>query len=290
MYSYYVYGCYVQSDIPLYNMPCQEGIPEIFIKTASIERPENLQEGQDYYSEPKLTFFQTPFCRFLIRNGATILVDPFQEADMYLVTSLIIGYGFAFLFAQRGATAFHCTALSMYQKGVMISGISGAGKSTTAYQLVNRGHKYLVDDIAIMYPKEHFFITPAFPIQKICGKDIDAIPEDKLLYINETRDKYSYYNIEQFETTPREITTIFFITTGDVDEVIIEEQTGLNRFLRVLECQYLVEIFAKTGTPEVDKQNCLKLAGKIRFYKIIRPKNKNTLEQIADMIEKIMQE
>ena len=44
----------------------------------------------------------------------------------------------------------HATAVSVFNCGVLITGSSGIGKSELALELVDRGHKLIADDIAVV--------------------------------------------------------------------------------------------------------------------------------------------
>lgn len=44
----------------------------------------------------------------------------------------------------------HACALSIYGLGVLITGSSGVGKSELTLQLIDRGHKFIADDIVVL--------------------------------------------------------------------------------------------------------------------------------------------
>lgn len=297
MYIYYIYGAIINSEVKLYNIPelKKEEVVQydntdiIYIRLSSIDYTNIPMNGKPIYYSKDLVAFRTELGEFCIQNGNEILVSPYEGEDMNLVTSFIIGYCLSYVFAQRGGVAIHSTALNIGGKGVLLSGVSGAGKSTTAYRLVGRGHKYLADDVAVMFPQRDNLIRPAFPIQKICGKDVENLDAEKLLYINEARDKYSYLNEDKFESNPTPISTLVLLRASDeVEDIQVDEHMGLERFLKVLQCQFLAEHFLYVGTPEEAKYNCLKLAGLTRVFTITRPKKGDTVDAIADAIEAIV--
>lgn len=67
--------------------------------------------------------------------------------------SFILGWCIAFLLQLRGFSAIHSSAIEMGEQAVLISGGSGAGKSTTALSLIHAGYRYLADDIAMVNPE-----------------------------------------------------------------------------------------------------------------------------------------
>ena len=180
---------------------------------------------------------------------------------------------------------------SMEVQPGMITGLigrNGSGKSTTALSLIRRGYQYLADDIVMLRPLDSPNIVPAYPLQKVCGDVAEQLPPEQLLYINEQRDKYAYLNRKDYCHQPKKLSSIFIIRADDEDTVRVEEITGLNKYLRTLECLFLAEVYADVGTPDGDKFQCLKIAEQVRFYMIKRPKYIDTVEQVADCIESLV--
>ncbi|HKM34423.1 MAG TPA: hypothetical protein VJY54_06745 [Lachnospiraceae bacterium] len=284
MYQYLMYGLIVHSDIPLYNLTQTVGDPDAYISYGKVSYDNVPSGSKNFYYSPDYVCFQTNHGAFSISNGQRITIEPTPEATLIQLTAYVIGWGFAFLFTQRGFSALHCTALDINGDGVLISGISGCGKSTTALSLIQRGYKYLADDIAMLNPLNSMEITPAYPIQKVCHNIIDSLNPENLLFINEERDKYSYYNTAEFCCLPRRLKAVIVLRCADIPSVQVEEVTGLNKYLRTLECLFLSEIYAFSETPEGDKYRCLKLAEQIHLYIITRPYSGNTLDEITDKI------
>ena len=200
------------------------------------------------------------------------------------ITPYIMGWGIAFLLTQRGHSAFHCSALTHNNQCFFISGVSGAGKSSTSLELIKHGCKYLCDDIAIVDSYENMMIPPAFPIQKVCPDVAPDLNKDQLYAINNNRGKYSYLNIQNYCNTPKRLTVIFKLMIDDIPKVEVEEITGINKFLRVLECLFFNLQYAQSSLPGDEQFRCLKIAEKVKVYTITRPRGKNTLNEITGII------
>lgn len=284
MYQYLLYGLIVQSDIPLYNLIQTTGQPSVFICYGKINYDNLFYDSKDFFYSTDYVCFLTDYGVLAISNGDKIIIEPNSKANHLNLAAYVLGWGMAFIFTQRGYSALHCTALSINNHGFLISGISGAGKSTTALSLINRGCKFLADDIAMLNPPDSMMIIPAYPIQKVCRNIAETLNPDNLLYINEDRDKYSYYNPTEFCNTPSTLKTIISLRCADIPLVQVEEITGLNKYLRTLECLFLSEIYASVGASNDDKFRCLKLAEKIKLYIITRPFNSNTIDEITDLV------
>lgn len=284
MFFYRIYQQIVQSDLPLYNIPETIGSPSIWIRCGEINYQNIPDKQRDFYYSPQYVCFSTPFCSYSIKDGTVITVSPKEGADMNDVTSYLIGWAFAYLFTQRGYSCIHSTALDIHGQGIIISGVSGSGKSTTARSIMQRGYRYLTDDMTIIDPTQSMDILPAYPLQKVCHNLIDNLDQSKLLYINEYREKYAYVDPKTFTDSPIPWSSLFIIRTGDIPQVQIEHVTGLNKYLRVLECLYLIKIYSFKGIPDQDKYRCLKACDKIEVYVITRPNDQNTIDEVTDQI------
>lgn len=87
--------------------------------------------------------------RFLARNGAELEYWVEPGADPVAVEALLHGGVLGALIHQRGELPLHATTLvsPSGSSAVALAGHSGAGKSTTAYELVRRGWTILSDDL-----------------------------------------------------------------------------------------------------------------------------------------------
>ena len=68
-------------------------------------------------------------------------------ADPALLESMVVGPLFSFLVWLRGGQALHASAVLVDGQAVAFCGVAGAGKSTTAAQLVRLGHPLITDDV-----------------------------------------------------------------------------------------------------------------------------------------------
>jgi hypothetical protein len=87
--------------------------------------------------------------RFLARDGETIEYCVDTHADPAALEALLEGGVFGALLHQRGDLPLHATTLISQDRTrvVALAGHSGAGKSTTAYELIRRGWMMVSDDL-----------------------------------------------------------------------------------------------------------------------------------------------
>ena len=293
MFLYYLYSKYFISDIKLFNIPESHynvDKPDVIIHQGKI----HLNNSQ--FDKNSLNINNDKFImKFLygtlqICSGNEILYELNPDYDVESLTPFIVGWGIAVVLTQMNYSTFHCSALVHNDIGFFVSGISGAGKSTTAISLIQRGCKYLTDDIAIIDSYENMMIPPAYPVQKVCHDVSLSLNKDLLYSINNDRGKYAYLNISDYCDTPKKLTYFFQLSLSDKDHVEVTEITGVNRFYKIVENLYLSLQYAQTDLSDKEMFRCLKIAGNIRFFLIKRPKGKDTLNEITNSILKILDE
>ena len=105
--------------------------------------------------------------KFHIRNGKDICIEAYDKTsqnwpaiELYLFGSII-----GIILAQRDLFALHSNAVLIQNKGILIAGESGAGKSTTAAIFQQKGYKVLCDDIVVI--NEKLCINGEFPKIKL---------------------------------------------------------------------------------------------------------------------------
>lgn len=285
MLHYFMYNICFSSDIPLFNIP-QTSFqnPDVFIHEGNVTY-EGIPEDQKFFYLDNNVAVLDFFCgKMRICHGEELVYSIKPGFSSESVTPFIVGWGLSFILTHRKHSVFHCSALSYNNKCFFVSGISGAGKSTTALELIHQGCKYLADDIAIVDSLEDMMVLPAFPIQKVCPDVSISLPQECLYSINNDRGKFSYLNTSDYLDKSQKLFAIIKLTLNDSDDIVVTEETGLSKFYRIMECLFLLEYYSHNSIPNEEKYRCLKIAEKIRVYTVSRPKQKDTREIIAKKI------
>lgn len=290
MYQYYIYGLGIHTEIKLYDLKEREVAADVLVHygVVSDDIAEYTKQGLTSIMSPTRVWFRNSIGHFVVCDGNDILVQPFGDVDEIKLASFVLGWCLAFLFQMRGFSAIHSSAIEIDKQAVLISGTSGAGKSTVALSLIDAGYRYLVDDIAMVNPKDDMLIQPGFPQQKICRNIAEQLEEDKLLYINEKKDKFARYNNQDFCDEPRNFTTMFILEKYDGDRVLVEEVTGIKKLTNILKNLFLLDAYKAMGFTLEEKERCLELAGKIAIYTIYRPDGKDSVREIRDAIIRLV--
>lgn len=286
MYQYYIYGLGIHSEIKLYNLEEQEVKKDVLIHYGEVseEIVRYTKEGLNSSMSLTRVWFRNDVGHFVITSGNDILVQPSDSVGENDLASFVLGWGLSFLFQMRGFSAIHSSAVEIQNQAVLISGVSGAGKSTIALSLIHAGYRYLADDIVMVNPREDMLIQPAFPQQKVCRNIAEQMETGNLFYINEKKDKFAYYNMENFCREPRQLTTLIILKKYEGASVKIEEITGVEKISAVINNLFLLDAYKAMGITIEEKARCLELAGKLSIYTIYRPADGDTVQEIRDAV------
>lgn len=286
MHQYYLYGLGIHTEIRLYSLDERKVQRDVLIHYGTI--PEDIaafaEEGLSSTMSPSRVWFRNDVGHFVITGGHDILVQPVCGVGEDELASFILGWCIAFLFQLRGFTAIHSSAIEMEKQAVLISGFSGSGKSTTALALIKSGYRYLADDIVMVNPDNDMIIQPAFPQQKVCRNVAEQMDAAELVYVNERKDKFAYYNLNDYCDEPRKLTKMFMLSRYEGDKVLVEKVTGIAKLNGILKNLFLLDAYRAMGFTTEEKKRCLDIAGKLDIYKISRPHNRDTVEEISAAI------
>jgi len=147
-----VSGLVVASEIDLPWRPASDAdsAPDVTIRQC--ETPTELagaiEAGPTWWIAGDIFLIRVPgVARFMLTGGREITFEledgtPPEEAAIF-----IIGTVFGILLHQRGQVVLHASAVRVGGKAVLFCGASGAGKSTMAAALGQKGYGLLTDDV-----------------------------------------------------------------------------------------------------------------------------------------------
>jgi hypothetical protein len=154
--SAYIYrssGLRLLSEIALPGLiPDSDGDGEFDVVVRNAQVPEHLSgaevHGPTWESLDGRFLIAIPgVARFLITNGQEIAVQPEPGTETAEVAIFLIGTVLGILLHQRQQIVLHASAVRVGGKAVLFCGASGAGKSTIAAALSQRGFPLVNDDV-----------------------------------------------------------------------------------------------------------------------------------------------
>ena len=179
MYYCTIYGIKVKS-----NFCITEGIQieptedvEAFVEMGEVPnfikeelKNNHVAEFRDKYC----WIYITDLGYYYIENGNHIVIEKAGNDTEYTIMTFLTGLAFALLFTQKGYVPLHGSVLDYKGKGCLISGPSGSGKSSTAFELLKRGATFVADDIG-MVDCDAMTVNPGFPVQRLCEDQIERL-------------------------------------------------------------------------------------------------------------------
>lgn len=298
-YFYRVYGINISSEIKVeefdyYKLNNHLKIDvEINKGMVKEEIKKEIKKGiTNNFSFEEIWFYIKDVATYYIQGGKNVIVEPAEKAEPYNINLYLWGSVMGFILLQRKKLAIHGSAIAINDLGIIITGDRGAGKSTLTTAFLDKGYKFLCDDVASLNFEDNITINPGFPYSKLCEDTLVNLGLNKNLYkpiIGDNKVKYFIYNEEKFYPKKVPLRFIFEIEEGDVEKVIIKEVNGEKKIEKIRNNIFRGEFISVMGGFSTEyNEKILKLASKISFFAIKRPKNTYTLKEQINVIYEVV--
>ena len=275
-----------ETDIIIKQENCQEEVTDYLTKAGAFEK--RYEIGLNY------SCFYNKGGYYVIREGKEIVYKPNVGYSPEALGSWLLGFAMAMLLLQRKTLAVHCGAVCSKGDGsdkdvVLITGHSGAGKSSLTRRLIEDGYKLMADDVAAVRCEDTVTVYSAFPYQKLCRNEVDkrGLNYDRLIYINEDKDKFLVPVENDFSVVPGKIKFMVYVMEADVKEVQIRKLSGLEQLMAIRENLFLNALKGDWLISKDVLNLCLKMAENCPVYVLARPRNVDSLATMAEMIRGI---
>ncbi|MFZ0521126.1 MAG: hypothetical protein WAL95_08895 [Candidatus Acidiferrales bacterium] len=153
--------------------------------------PEELSYASPYQDElgnPVLKIWKVAGARHLrlaYFDGTQFWLDP-EGCEVWATwpdnltvedtATYLLGPVLGILLRLRGVTCLHASAVAFGEKAVAFVGSAGAGKSTTAAALAQRGHAILSDDVVALAERNgSFLVQPAYPYLSLWPPSVESL-------------------------------------------------------------------------------------------------------------------
>ncbi|WP_195953952.1 hypothetical protein [Clostridium saudiense] len=294
-YKYRVYGLDIISEIKIKEFKTISSIDNNSININFGIVPEKFREYRKegniiYLTRKEIWFYIKDLAQFYIKDGKYIIVDTCKEYDNNLLKAYLMCSCLGFIMLQRNILAIHGGVLSINNRGIILTGEKGAGKSTLTAALIKKGYKFISDDVAsIRFNNNKPYVMPGFPYQKLCEDSIRRmnIENKNIDFFNSNgKVKYLVPINENIIGKEEEVLYIFQLVVGKDENIFIEEIRGSKKIEYIIDNIYRGEYIKNLNgvTPEYFIK-CTNIARNIRFFKITRPKDKFTVDKQIELIE-----
>ena len=307
MYYYYkLFGFIVRSRVEIKQLFAIEDASTYDVEFLFAEAPKVIHdeiedpENSEYYFwvGDDHMWFRNRYAIYAVFSDGRIYIENKGELDRYQSTQFVLGYGISMYAFYKDMIAVHCGAVTIKDKGIIITGTSGAGKSTLTLDIIESGARMVSDDVVAVKLQDGVpYIYPAFPQQKLCkdaaikyGYDIS-----KLVQVDVDRDKYAVLRHEVFESEPQKLQAMFVLHKYDPSKpeyaelggkLFIQELEGFHKVVAIRNQLFLAALMKCMGLPPKQFEICVEIAKAIKIYDIYRPETADTLEEIKEFIYK----
>ncbi|MES2355333.1 MAG: hypothetical protein V4568_13245 [Pseudomonadota bacterium] len=116
---------------------------------SSLDRPSYV--GPTWQVSGQRFLFEVPgVARFLVNDGRAITIELNEASTKEDAAPFLLGTGIGAILHQRGELLLHGSAVALNNRAVILSGPTGAGKSTVAAALCKAGFQFLSDDVSVI--------------------------------------------------------------------------------------------------------------------------------------------
>ncbi len=248
-----------------------------------IEEPQVYNFSSSYFKNNEHDFFLhvENVARYRVQNGEKVEIMPYRNADDDSINVFLESSVLGALLHQRGLLSFHGSSFLYKNKGIMICGDRGAGKSSITAAFKQCGALFITDDVSpVLIVNSKLTILPVKKRIKLWEDALHKleISTEKLNRVR-PRVKKFYLPVENEVTSDQPLDQIFIVHTHNKNEYISIELKGMDKF-DALRSQIFRKSYLK-GMPETEKKyfaQLFALANKVKVNLVFRPEICHILE------------
>jgi hypothetical protein len=268
-----------------------QGLLESLVEPPLYARVQWRQEDTDWVYE-----YQKPdgiVLRLRFQASGTYLSINYSQSEMADIFPFLMGPGLAAALHLRGVPLLHGASVVMEGSAIMISGVSGMGKSTLTAMLTAAGLALLTEDLTPITISGHEVkITSGYPGLQLhadaacelgyplneCPKVFPGFPEEDKHWIDITRLPGG------FHANPAPLHIIYVLSgrRGDLDIPEIKPLPPTQACLALLE--HLYGLRWLNLTPQQNLNLCARLAERVQVRRVWTPEGLDTVADTAQAL------
>ena len=289
---YKAFGLTIASELPIPQLPIGEGeTADVRIVRADL----SMLTPEDVKSVFTHTVIQptTTDTLFRITGGDLIEADVAENDTEDFVAMYLMGSCMGAILVQRGFMLLHGSCVTDGKRSVLITGDSGAGKSTTAAEFLRRGWKLLTDDVTCIFDRDGVpMVQSSYPSQKLWQDALDHYDktDDDIhsLYFSEDREKFGVNVSDSFYDGIRPLSMVVRLIPSDHPTGLspIEGMAKVDQLLRNTYRMYLIE----KQHQQRHFQRCVTLSTKIPMAVVTRMDGEDCAGRMYDLITTFLEE
>jgi hypothetical protein len=242
VHHYWAFGLHITSEILFPEfLPVSAGVADLEIfegNTPAVLEGSGIVQRQNLSISPTEYLLHVPgVAEYYSAFGKKIIINPAQGADMNSIRLFMLSNAMAAILYQQHKIPFHASGVFTKDGLVLFTGNSGAGKSTTAYGLMQQGYQLFTDDVCVLTFNpitKNIEATASYPMMKLWEDTAERFPgtsfsKDHLLRPHAS--KYGVFQHEKFITESLPVKKIFSLKADDnLDSFEYNEVDNLTAF------------------------------------------------------------
>ena len=231
---------------------------------------------------------------FIVQNGNEIIYRLKDGHNPVVIEEIIycacIG---SIIMVQRGQLMMHGGGVCINDKALIITGSSGAGKSTFTDELLRGGASFMADDFVALSTEDNIiWAHTAYPQRKLLADAVERFGYDKSRLILlpseigvDNEEKYALRLTEGFCKEKKLLGALVVLNVHACAETgSIEEITGSEKLKYVVDNLYGHSIYKRVGLQRGQFLACADIANKIPVFRLIRPQSGFSPAQMAELL------
>jgi hypothetical protein len=300
MFYYWAFGLKVAAEIEfpeLYPIS-EEGYPDVIILLGNVPAEIQVENG---FKSDHITIGQHLFLlhikgvgSYFVEEGSRITISVHSNASFNEVRLFCLSNAFAAMLHQRKLIPLHAAGFIFKDKVVMLLGPSGVGKSTTLAALMKKGYAPFSDDICIPHKSGSvdWFVTSSYPMLKYWENTmakLDIVESKEKFRLRTDINKFGIFFHEQFTCEPHRIKLLILLKEDlQSASVTLETITGIEAF-RLLHAEAYRGEYLEYENMIQEQFNLISaLANDIPAVSITRPATKDSMDEVAGLIESLL--
>ena len=291
-YLYKAFGLRIKSEFPIDQLPqLPDGDADVCIVQANLE---GLSQSQRMMPTSNSVFFKGMEQGLnYVTDGKLIEVDPFENYSPSKMGLYLMGSGMGAIMIQRGFMLLHGSCVTDGRHAILITGDSGAGKSTTAAEFLRHGWKLLTDDVTAVFDVDGMpTVQSSYPSQKLWQDALDRYEVSNndihSLYFSEEREKFGVSVADSFYEGVCPLSMVVRLLPAEQD-CSIHEITGISKVDQLLRNTYRSNFIAPADRQR-HFQRCVTLSTKIPMAMAVRENGKQCAGIMYELITNFMEE
>ncbi len=219
-----------------------------------------------------------------VAGGSDVLLVPDPGCEPADLAPYLEGTVAAVLLAQRGSFALHANAVRIAGKVVAICGPRGAGKSTTAMRLVQRGHVLLADDFCpLRFTETEVLVEGTGRRPRVTPETVARLGLDLPSSTPQRVD--GKLVLPKLPQACERLDLIIDLGVSEASqEVEVTELEGLMALAAVEQNAYLTGVMQAVWRDQL-LQWAARVFGSVPVVALRRPEGRSSIDQVAEEIE-----